>query len=234
MEYIFSLSKKNLVEKYSCARSISNNLLFKKKFQLNIYEFFTRIFLIIKKILFYKKYKISSYHFWALDIAKKINPDYIIAAGGIYENFELFKDINCQQFVCIAGSESNKFNQLEINPNFNGIKLIMAPYPREMGTFLPKHFEEKTFELSTYTFTGEYHDSLFAIALQLTLEIDVSEVNLIGFDGYGLNSNNNMLEVSRENQYLIDHFTSFSNIPINSFTPTEYKNITTKSIFCNL
>ena len=28
-----------------------------------------------------------------MDIAKKINPDYIIASGGIYENLELFKDI---------------------------------------------------------------------------------------------------------------------------------------------
>jgi glycosyltransferase involved in cell wall biosynthesis len=66
---------------------------YKKRFQLNIYEFLTRIFLIIKKILCYKKYTISNYHFWALDIAKKINPDYIIASGGIYENLELFKDI---------------------------------------------------------------------------------------------------------------------------------------------
>ncbi|MDC1496389.1 glycosyltransferase family 4 protein [Pelagibacteraceae bacterium] len=66
---------------------------YKKRFQLNIYEILTRIFLIIKKILCYKKYTISNYHFWALDIAKKINPDYIIAPGGIYENFELFKDI---------------------------------------------------------------------------------------------------------------------------------------------
>ena len=65
---------------------------YKKRSQLNICEFFTRIFLIIKKSLSYKKYTISNYHFWALDIAKKIKPDYIIASGGIYENLELFKD----------------------------------------------------------------------------------------------------------------------------------------------
>ena len=65
---------------------------YKKKFQLNIYKFFIRIFLLIKKILFYKKYNISNYHFWALDVAKRINPDYIIVSGGIYENFELFKN----------------------------------------------------------------------------------------------------------------------------------------------
>lgn len=187
----------------------------------------------IKKTLIIGGGNSTKRHIQAIKEYLRSDADIVLIHAGC-RHFELFKDINCQHFVCIAGSESNKFNQLEINPNFNGIKLIMAPYPREMGTFLPKHFEEKTFELSNYTFTGEYHDSLFAIALQLTLEIDVSEVNLIGFDGYSLNSNNNMLEVSRENQYLIDHFKSFSNISINSFTPTEYKNITTKSIFSNL
>jgi len=89
--YIFSKYTNealNESHKFNCA----DFFYYKKKFQLNIFEFFTRIFLVIKKILFYKKYTISSYHFWALDIAKKIKPDYIIASGGIYENFELFKD----------------------------------------------------------------------------------------------------------------------------------------------
>lgn len=79
----------NKSHKFDCA----DFFYYKKRFQLNIYEILTRIFLIIKKILCYKNYTISNYHFWALNIAKKINPDYIIASGGIYENLELFKDI---------------------------------------------------------------------------------------------------------------------------------------------
>ena len=149
-------------------------------------------------------------------------------------NFELFKDLNVQQFVCLAGSESNKFDLLKISPNSIDIKLIIAPYPREMGTFLPENFDNNIFELGSYTFTKKYYDSPFAIALQLALEVNADKVDLIGFDGYNLNSSNKMLQVINENQYLIDNFNLKSNIKINSFTLTTYSNTSTKSIFCNI
>jgi len=149
-------------------------------------------------------------------------------------NFELFKDLNVQQFVCLAGSESNKFDLLKISPNSIDIKLIIAPYPREMGTFLPENFDNNIFELGSYTFTKKYYDSPFAIALQLALEVNADKVDLIGFDGYNLNSSNKMLQVINENQYLIDNFNLKSNIKINSFTLTKYNNTSTKSIFCNI
>jgi len=103
-----------------------------------------------------------------------------------------------------------------------------------MGTLLPENFDNKIFELSGYTFTEKYYDSPLAIALQLALEVNADKINLIGFDGYNLNSSNKMLQVINENQYLIDSFNLKSNVRINSFTLTKYNNTLTKSIFCNI
>ena len=149
-------------------------------------------------------------------------------------NFELFKDLNVKHFLCLSGSEANKFDLLKINSNSIDIKLIISPYPREMGTFLPKNYDNNIFELDSYTFTKKYHDSLFAIALQLALDVNANNVNLVGFDGYNFDPSNDVSPLTDENQYLIDNFNLKSIIKINSFTPTQYKNTSTQSIFCNI
>lgn len=148
------------------------------------------------------------------------------------KNLEFFAGFNHKNFVCLSGSEANRFDLLNIDHGSVNLEVIIGPYPREMGVFLPKKQCSKIRELKNYTFTDKYDDSLFAIALQLAIDVRALEINLVGFDGYDLDSS--LLSVMKENQYLIDSFNLKSDFKINSFTPTRYDNISTNSIFCCL
>ena len=70
--------------------------------------------------------------------------------------------------------------------------------------------------------------------IRLALEVNANNVNLVGFDGYNFDPSNDVSPLTDENQYLVDNFNLKSVIKINSFTPTQYKNTSTKSIFCNV
>jgi len=62
---------------------------YKKNTNFNLLNLLSKFLLTLENIILFKKYKIPNYYFWTFKKAKKINPDYIIAAGGLYENFIL-------------------------------------------------------------------------------------------------------------------------------------------------
>lgn len=156
----------------------------------------------------------------------------LVHAGCKYVND--FSRFNSPQYIAIIAAEANKLDYIESSSINESSVFITSPSPREMGLVLPKNYEINTYELDQFTFTKKYHDSLLAIALEFAIQNDPEEINLVGFDGYDLKTDEKMLEVSEENQYLLDSFTSFSNIPLNSYTATNYKNIKSKSIFSQI
>ena len=90
-----------------------------------------------------------------------------------------------------------------------------------MGTFIPNQVKNRTYELDTIIFSDKYLDSHFAIALQTCIQLGCKDVYLVGFDGYSNNISNKELELSDENNYLIDKFKD-THINLISLTETKY------------
>lgn len=155
----------------------------------------------------------------------------LIHAGTRY--VETFNDLPNRQYYCLLGAEGYKLQKALPKLNLSRVKCILEPSPRKMGTILPDAILNNTFELPEITLIENYPDSLLTIAFQLSLDLKASEVFLFGLDGYDMKTDEQMVEVSQENQMLIDEFISTST-PVVSLTPSNYRSFNTISIYSKL
>ena len=139
------------------------------------------------------------------------------------KHIKLFEGVTNTQFFAIAGEEI-----LKINSNLKYIDAyVLGPSPRKIN--LEINNSNNFFELEGSNFPGNYTDSPLSISLVTALELEVGEVNLIGFDGYNELKNKKQLYLMQENQNVIDAF--LVNDDIISLTPTMYRNIKQGSIY---
>lgn len=146
------------------------------------------------------------------------------------KNARSFDGLTNEQYYCLAGSEGLRLEKVfeeEVNPN---CKCILPPYPRKMGTYIPKSVKRNTYELDAIDFTEEELDSHTAIALQTALNLGATNVYLVGYDGYinGTVAKKDQ-ELFLENTYLFDCVKS--RLKLTSLLPTEYKKVEAKSIY---
>lgn len=161
-------------------------------------------------------------------IHKKSSKVCIIHAGGRFAG-NYFK-LEAKQYYCLVGAETFKLEASLCNVPEDSC--LVAPYPRPMGTIISSSILGVC-ELKKISFCTEYHDSLLAISLQAAIDLKVKNVSLIGFDGYDLKSDDKMMEVAQENQFVIDAFLK-EGVKLRFFTPTKYLNIIQESIYSYL
>jgi len=140
-----------------------------------------------------------------------------------------FLDIPNDKTISFIGNEVDRFNiSIKNNPN---LKIVFPPSPREFGTYLPKGWESKSFELEENhkLKTSEYtHCSL---SMQIALKTKLKTFYVVGFDGYQENSiNKNFREVFYENEEIFKNFLN-EEIEFISLTPSLYKSFTPDSIY---
>lgn len=155
------------------------------------------------------------------DFLSKNNDIAIVHASS--KNARIFKELSNNQFFCLVGNEGHRMEEV-----FNGVIpesaiCVLPPFPRKMGTYIPKVALNLSFELRGNDFTAKFIDSHTAIALQTILDLKVNEIFVTGYDGY---SNNNLDEKAQEllieNRFLFFEFLKFSGIRITSLTPSDY------------
>jgi 4-hydroxy 2-oxovalerate aldolase len=97
-------------------------------------------------------------------------------------NAGYFKEISCEQYFCLVGNEGNRlaasYGDLRA---FNG-KCVLPPYPRKMGSVVPTEVEAQCFELAQISFSDVIKDAHTSLALQLAIDLGMSEVMMIGYD----------------------------------------------------
>jgi 4-hydroxy 2-oxovalerate aldolase len=137
------------------------------------------------------------------------------------KNAAFYTDIERDQFFCLVGNEGYRLEKVfKASGTFKG-KCVLPPFPRKMGTFIPKAVEKNAYELKSVNFTDRLKDTHTALALQAALDCGVEEVYLVGYDGYS-----HMLMSAKEqalvgeNDYL---FAAASlQLKITSLLPTVY------------
>jgi 4-hydroxy 2-oxovalerate aldolase len=133
-----------------------------------------------------------------------------------------------------VGNEGHRLEEVFQGSNIKG-KCILPPYPREMGTYVPKSLTENSFELESVEFTDLYRDSHTALALQSILALKIEKVFMTGYDGYsGNHIGEKEQELFLENQHLFSKIKGHFNIQLVSLTPTKYTELKGDSVYSKI
>ncbi|MBF4470424.1 aldolase catalytic domain-containing protein [Flavobacterium sp. HJJ] len=170
-------------------------------------------------------------HVEAIKSYLSLNPDIVIIHSSS-RNVSYFNDFTNRQFHCLAGNEGHRLEKI-FNSIPNNRIAILPPYPRAMGTYIPKNFKSNSYQLSEINITDKFKSSITALLLQLIKEMKVKEVIVCGYDGYNGEIDQNKLELFNENEYLFDNF-SKNNFKLKSFTPTKYNGLVQESVYSEL
>ena len=135
----------------------------------------------------------------------------------------LFKKFPNKQYFCLVGNEGQRMEEV-FDGNFNPESIcVLPPYPRLMGTFVPKSLIKRSFQLKKYDFTNLKIDSHTSIALQLISNMKSEKIMIIGYDGYKtelLDGTNQELII--ENNKLFKDFFKTKNSQVESLFDTVY------------
>lgn len=147
------------------------------------------------------------------------------------KNAQYYLGIQNLQYYCLAGSESKRLVRNISQQNFNGT-CILPPFPRVMGTDVPKFVQKETFELKEISFTQNFQDSCTATALQTALELHAKEIYMVGYDGYLKDTiGEKEKTLTMENRSLFTDFKDRTSCRLYSLTPTLYKELELVSVY---
>ena len=149
----------------------------------------------------------------------------------------LFENVECPKFYCLLGNESKRLSaNIDTSKEFRGT-CVMPPYPRKMGTDVPKHVQDKTYELPQISFIGKYLDSCTTLAVELAqmLKTDDGNLYVVGYDGYhGHVLTEKELTLNRENEEIFETYAAWSGRKIVSLLQSAYKNLEQNSIYAEI
>jgi 4-hydroxy 2-oxovalerate aldolase len=172
-------------------------------------------------------------HTQAIDRFLINNPN-IIVIHASSKNALSFENIPNDQYFCLVGNEGHRLEDVFQGNTIKG-KCILPPYPRKMGTYIPKSLTDSAFELKSVDFTELYKDSHTALALQSILALKIEKVFITGYDGYsGDHIGEKEQELFLENQYLFSKIRDDSEIQLLSLTPTKYTNLKGDSVYSKI
>ena len=135
-------------------------------------------------------------------------------------------------FNILVGTEGKRLEKNIGITNFSNY-CILPPAPHKISPYIPKELEKNCLELNNTIFSKDKADAHLAVTLQAAIELNSSDIFLVGFDGYSASElNDREAFFMEENQLIFDHFIAHEkNISLTSLTPTKYKNISVNSIY---
>ena len=162
------------------------------------------------------------------------HPDMVIIHASS-KNSMVFQDVSNRQIFCLVGNEGHRMEDVFSGDVPQHTTCILPPYPRKMGTYIPKKLRKNSYELANVNFTDKYIDSHTAIALQATINLAASSIEIIGYDGYSNTlAGQKEQELFIENEYLFKKYLESFGTEIRSLTPTVYEQLEIDSIYSKI
>jgi len=161
------------------------------------------------------------------------NPETVVIHASS-RNAMCFTKVSNDQFFCLVGNEGHRLEEVfgDIS-NVKG-KCILPPYPRKMGTYIPKKLEKNAYELKEVSFTDTLKDTHTSIALETARELGVNKIYLVGYDGYAeAKMGQKEQELFAENEFLFEKAKDKGHELI-SLTLTSYTGLKKDSIFARI
>lgn len=144
-----------------------------------------------------------------------------------------FIDQPIDKCVVFIGNESDRFDLNNDKKNYK-LNIVLPPSPREFGTYVPKQWEDNTFELEKDLIQKEGSFSHCSLSLEIASKTKLNQFFLAGFDGYSdFDFSNQKRELFDENDKSFKYF-SKKGFKLLSITPSLYKNLISDSIYGRL
>jgi 4-hydroxy 2-oxovalerate aldolase len=172
-------------------------------------------------------------HSKAIQQFLQLNLDFIVIHASSKNALEFYEMKNDQIF-CLVGNEGYRLEKIFDKISEFKNKCILPPFPRKMGTYLPTVVENNTYELDLSVNEPFVCDSHTGIALKTALELGVSEIYLVGYDGYsGLGITEQEQELFNENNILFNKVKNYD-VKLKSLTSTKYSELDSDSVYSYL
>lgn len=172
-------------------------------------------------------------HADALEVFLQKHPN-IVVIHASSRNAMSYAQVANDQLFCLVGNEGHRLEQ--VFPDTRQVKgdCILPPYPRQMGTYIPRSLRKRAYELEKVDLTDELTDTHTTLALQTAKELGLTKVYVVGYDGYsGASMGQKEQELFRENEFLFQQ-ASQAGLECVSLTHTMYKNIKQDTIFAHI
>ena len=161
------------------------------------------------------------------------NPEIVIIHASS-RNAMSFTGVSNDQYFCLVGNEGHRLE--EVFGDISNMKgtCILPPYPRKMGTYIPKKLENKAFELKDVSFTDQLKDTHTALAIETANAFGIHKLYIVGYDGYSEEAmDKKAQELFGENEYLFEKAKE-TGLELISLTATSYNKIKKESIFATI
>lgn len=168
-------------------------------------------------------------HIDAINIFLVNNPD-ILVIHSSSKNASGIGNEETEHIFCLVGNEGYRMERVFGNNVPNKAICVLPPYPRKMGTYIPKILIDRTFEVNLNPNISLYTDSHTSIALNVAMYLGIEKLYLVGYDGYGSDMTVKEQELFTENSYLFEAIITKNEIKILSLTETKY-NLPSDSIY---
>ena len=161
------------------------------------------------------------------------NPDVVVIHASS-RNAMSFTRVPNDQYFCLVGNEGHRLE--EVFGDVSNVKgtCILPPYPRKMGTYIPKKLENQAFELKDVSFTDQLKDTHTALAIETARVMFIKKLYIVGYDGYGEEAmGKKEQELFAENELLFNKAQQ-AGLELISLTSTSYNKLKKDSIFARL
>jgi 4-hydroxy 2-oxovalerate aldolase len=161
------------------------------------------------------------------------NPDVVVIHASS-RNAMSFTRVPNDQYFCLVGNEGHRLE--EVFGDVSNVKgtCILPPYPRKMGTYIPKKLENQAFELKDVSFTNQLKDTHTALAIETARVMFINKLYIVGYDGYGEEAmGKKEQELFAENELLFNKAQQ-AGLELISLTSTSYNKLKKDSIFARL
>lgn len=142
-----------------------------------------------------------------------------------------FKDIHKLQIHCLAGNEGHRLEETYNDINTDDKLVVLPPYPRTMGTYIPDKLRNIAYQLQEISFTDKFHESVTSLAIETALKLGVEKLYFAGYDGYSGEIKTQELELFNENEYIFESLKKIGKFTPISITPTLYGSLEPQSVF---
>jgi 4-hydroxy 2-oxovalerate aldolase len=150
------------------------------------------------------------------------------------KNAMLFHELENTQYFCLVGNEGHRMENIFGDVTLAKGQCILPPFPRKMGTYVPKAIEHNTKELKEINFINELQEAHTTIALQTAIELGTKEIFVVGYDGYsGVMMGDKEQELYKENELIFIRAKSHG-LSMVSLTPSAYTELKVDSIYARL
>lgn len=159
----------------------------------------------------------------------KINPD-ILLIHASSRNALAFDSVKNKQIFCLVGNEGYRMEEVFQGNLPQDTVCVLPPFPRKMGTYIPKSLIGNSYQLDSISFTNKSNENITAVVLEICKLVEAKTIYSAGYDGYKGEINQMELELFNENNQLFTEFINYET-EITSLTPTDYSVLIQKSIY---